>query len=424
MKNREWEVLQQLEDLFDRRKPPHAELDQAWSLGADLLRALYIEEWAEVRRISREIFDRAQTPAMKAFALQWGVAATETVFDPAERARWIALWDQVEGWATDPFARYLRTFHEALTRFFDASLRDAEDRFTRALGFARDLQYPRGQQRCLQHLALVYRDQGHAEAAIGAFEQALAIARGRRATIPVGRILAQLERLQPGRTAAPSEMTALTRIEWLQARIDRALGAGELHEARQLLAQADEARRDAGYGRRRCTLSVYLAAIHWSRGRAMSGARVWNRIKDPLLRIQALELKERIPGLGLRDGERAELQALRFLHGVSPVVLRAGSDPAALEICGVRLSTVREVDVHKLMTSLIGAREALDKAALCERVWGLRYDPVTHDGRIYKLIHRARKAFGREDLILNTYGAYRLNPEYYDASWLASIRAS
>jgi hypothetical protein len=86
------------------------------------------------------------------------------------------------------------------------------------------------------------------------------------------------------------------------------------------------------------------------------------------------------------------------------------------EVCGIRVDSLPTEDQRNLFTLLVDASLSnsggIDKASIVQKIWRVDYDPVKHDGRAYKLIHALKKSLKIEDLILNRYGSYEINPIY------------
>ncbi|NDD64810.1 MAG: hypothetical protein EBZ36_12690 [Acidobacteria bacterium] len=130
------------------------------------------------------------------------------------------------------------------------------------------------------------------------------------------------------------------------------------------------------------------------------------RIRDPILKVRVMRLKEAL--FSLDASERRELEILQEIHGISRLT--------ADEVCGIKISSIQSDDQRELLRLLLeraqSGQEGVDKEAIVSRVWGLSYDPVIHDRKAYKLIHALKKTIQIEDLILNRYGSYELNPKY------------
>ncbi|MCM2276489.1 MAG: tetratricopeptide repeat protein [Oligoflexia bacterium] len=397
--------LRRLEEDYDRGKTGVVAL----------LESLARRDWAAFYPIAESSFAEARSAAERAFVLQWAIAATEIEYDLPKRASWLKRWAEVPDWAADQYCLYHWTFQQGLSAFFEGSLREAEARFRRALDLAIESNYPRGRMRALFHLGLTCRDLGNLSRAAEFFEESLALARARKANKLIDRIQAQLGK--------PEQRSSAYRFDHAKARIEALLLARDFARARALLAEADSRRRQAGLRRRRESLFSYLPLVALGQGRPRIAARVLARISDPILRIRILNLKKAL--FGLEDVELRELSLLRSLHGISDIITQSAADAESAEICGIPLRSVTDAEVKSLLKLLLAAAEAVPKERICEAVWGLAYDPVVHDGKIYKLIHRARGVFNRSDLFVNCYGSYRMNPELLPANApLARTQAS
>jgi len=87
---------------------------------------------------------------------------------------------------------------------------------------------------------------------------------------------------------------------------------------------------------------------------------------------------------------------------------------ASIEVCGVTVGGILDKDIRALMHLLLSpnSNPEATKDQICDEIWGLAYNPSIHDGKIYKLIHKARAFFGKPELFLNVYGSYRINPKF------------
>jgi hypothetical protein len=141
------------------------------------------------------------------------------------------------------------------------------------------------------------------------------------------------------------------------------------------------------------------------------GERIIARISDPALKLKILEMKHALFGKSSKDDH--SLFLLRSKLGASSVLVSESGSFGQIEICGVRLDSVQDSEVHTLLTFLISQRKPSTKEEIYSHVWGPGYDPLTHDRKVYKLIQRAKKLFPQHELILNTYGAYQLNPAFF-----------
>lgn len=380
-----------------------------WPEILPLLHAFQAGDWEEVQARAEALWPETKTCEDKAFLLQWAVAASEIKYDLPRRAKWIAKWEDIPGRHSVPYCKYLRLFHEGLTLFFSAYLNEAELRFMTALDLAEKLGYERGKMRCLFHLGLIFRDREVPELAKEFFLRSLMLAQARDAKSYSARIQVQLGTVSQAEPKAP---TAL--IEEMKREIESHLLRKEFHEARAIWLRAERMRRAFGLGRRRESLHLYAPLFAIARGR--NPAPAFRRVNDPILKIKLLQLKERIFGLDRSESE--EISALREAHGITRTVRKYAEN--AVEICGIKLERIKSSDLKSLVTLLLEHSGPVPKTEICRKIWGFEYDPVLHDGRIYKLIHQARTVFRTKELILNTYGGYVLNPKFLGREALVS----
>lgn len=359
-----------------------------------LVEALRLKKFREVYDCADSLFGTLDHPAAKAFALKCAVAAAELEWNMAERERWISRWHQIPNWSQELYCIQLRAYHGGLTAFFSGNLREAEARFRHSFELATSLGSPHHQMRGLFQLGLVFRDRQQAAKAAEFFELALESAKGAGAARFQPRVEAEIQKLSAG------------------MELDIALHGGDVDHFRQVLARAEALRRKQGLNRGAMSLYIYVPLVQWLRGR--DGTRLYRKIKDPVLQCKVLSLKEEL--IGLSADENAELQLLREQVGIGSVIRQSSIRGDETEICGVPLRKIPQKDVSRLMLLFLDAKEnSLDKAAICAGVWGLDYDPVLHDKKVYKLIDRTKQVFGRKDLLVNLYGAYQLNPKFFRA---------
>jgi DNA-binding SARP family transcriptional activator len=107
----------------------------------------------------------------------------------------------------------------------------------------------------------------------------------------------------------------------------------------------------------------------------------------------------------LTANETAELDYIR-------TVLGKDIDKRENEIAGVALHALPSEDIARFVRILTQSRRPVSKEIICKALWNLQYDPSIHDGRLYKLVHHTRRAFPKNDVVLNEYGSYRINPIY------------
>ena len=386
----------EFEDAYDRLSAVDfegwLESRAEWRWLAPLASAHKRQDWPavehEARLLWRGLEGRPRSPDEMACFLNLAVTGADTRYHMEDRARWMACWANIADWPSDPYALFIRTLQEGCGHFFTGSLREALACFERAHSLAIESGYERGKIRSLLHLGLVARDQGAGGRARAALEQALE--------------LATLQKREALRARIAGVMTELSGV----SAIEELFLARKFEQARALLISDESKRRARGLLRRRQSLYIYLPILKLWRGQDASARRSIARIRDPILKVRVMRLKEAL--FSLEASELRELEILQEIHGIS----RLTTD----EICGIKISSIEHEDQRELLRLLMERAEAgeggVDKEAIVSRVWGLKYDPVIHDRKAYKLIHALKKAIQIEDLILNRYGSYELNPKY------------
>lgn len=150
-----------------------------------------------------------------------------------------------------------------------------------------------------------------------------------------------------------------------------------------------------------------MPAILAGLGKEKLSIRILNKIEDPILKIFAYELKYKATVLD--ENEEQMFRSLRQMQGLSGQVLQSTADVEYSEICGVRLDSIDDEYAKQFCKLLLNEKNVVDKIKICKVIWGLDYDPIAHDPKIYKLIFKTRKILGKSDIITNTYGGYKLN---------------
>lgn len=372
--------------------------------GGPLVAAILAGRWGEVPAQAEKLLEQASSDEERAFAIFCAAGAAEMLADYAARQRWLQRWDEVARPESNLYCKYVRLYQNGITAFFSAYLGEAEAHFVAAAEVARALSFPNGLMRSLYHLGLARRDKGDFAAAQEYFRQAGEIAVSLDARRYLQRIAEQLDALA-GRSPEGEKSVIGAAIE-----TERLLLAGQPEEARRALAAGERTRRRQGLGRKVASLYAYLPLVQFSRKRERLGRNSLRWITDPVLMARVLELKGRMMGLSLAEAER--LKGYRLSLALSAPPRSLPLDPRDLVVCGKRLAEIPDPAVQALLLAFLEERErALSKEEICWAVWKLRYDPLRHDGRVYKLIHRARSHFRGKEIFLNTYGGYRLRPE-------------
>lgn len=373
---------------------------------AKLLKSFAEKNWIELEKETRSLWAKSSSDQERVFILQWIVAAQEIVGDYKSRDTWLESWRNIQKWAVDPYCRYHKFYQEGLTHYFHSRFREAGNLFELAYNCAMTSGYERGKMRSLFHRGLVAVWIDETPQAKHFFTRAADVATKLLATTYLQRIQNRLD-LLAGSTSSDEQS-----LSYLRQQIEIHLLSKKFSEARQWLALAEAKRRKLGYNKDKEALYIYrhlILSLRYPERQTKS----LQRIMDPAQKLYALELKQQIDPTQLTLEESTELKILQEVFGINGVIRVSDHSSAAnnIEICGKNIQDI-PVDLRSLMNALLDTSTELEKENLCEQVWKISYDPIDHDGKIYKLVHKARKYFGLDDLILNVRGAYRLNPAY------------
>jgi hypothetical protein len=385
------EILE-LEDAYDQMSQKDFALwlrsQKKWDWMEGMLLAHYARNWKQAEQEARKVSLEGKTPAEAACFLQFAVSACDLRYSMEDRARWMGVWHTIEAWSSDPYAQIVRGFQEGVGFFFAGSLREASACFEMTVSLAERFNYDRGNIRSLLHLGLIARDRGASGEAAVMLERALSLAIPQKRVALITRIQVVLQELQ------------------LSDALETLFLENQFKEARERLLREEAQRRARGLLRKRQSLYIYLPLLAlWRKNSARASLQI-ARIQDPILKVRVLRLKHAI--FGAAPAEVAELDLLLSIHGIA----RASK----YEVCGIRVDSLPTEDQRNLFTLLVDAAlsnsGAIDKASIVQKIWRVDYDPVKHDGRAYKLIHALKKSLKIEDLILNRYGSYEINPIY------------
>jgi hypothetical protein len=121
-----------------------------------------------------------------------------------------------------------------------------------------------------------------------------------------------------------------------------------------------------------------------------------------------LRLKEKI--FELTSNETSEVKWLIEETGSHRLISSPLHESGATVIAGVPLGSIESIEIRRLLEELVKREAGLSKEELYVFTWGGSYDPVIHDPKIYKFIMRLRRTFSRQDIVINRYGRYVLNP--------------
>lgn len=352
---------------------------------AELLVLCHEGRWEEIDRAADEIVRTAEDLHARALALHMAVAACEINYDENRRAGWLQHWKGLKGSLHDDYCLWLRTFHEALTAFFAGNLRDSEARLLQAMRIADRMQDRHAQAIAHFHLGLIYHEQNLTDKARRAFVNAYDIAASEG--------LSRLQRRAAARIESASGELTLDEIVAL-------LNRGNVRAAKRLATHVCRVRRVEKRSRESGFELMMLALVAAGEKRLRAFDVILGHIHDPIMRAKILGLGGQFakPSPEL-ECERAWLEETYGIHRLLSERIATGD-----------IAEGRSKSVKRLLALLLANPDGVDKERICEEVFGLSYDPIVHDSKIYKLVLHARRTLGHKDGVVNEYGTYRLDP--------------
>lgn len=325
----------------------------------------------------------------KACALQFALMSCEMVFDLSKRQKLMSMWTVVECDAATEYSSYLKSFSYALTAFYDSQLTQSSILFSRSLESAIRCQDIRGQARIWFHQSLIARDQGQTDRSSDYTSRAIKLATA-----------AGLDRtLARARLAECKLNQRIQLFSYLQSRT--------LSEFRRTYLQLRKERRFNRESRSKDSHYQFLALYCVLSNKTKTYEMILNGTRDLVIKHLILTNKVKLAGLNSAEKSELELVCLSINRLQTGLEVRSSED---VVVSGRQLSEVKEKDVKNFVKLLLSQKEfSASKEQICQSIWGIDYDPVIHDGKLYKLIHKARKTLDSPNLIVNSYGGYQLN---------------
>jgi hypothetical protein len=360
------------------------------------------KQWSEFRQKAELIFNSCIDCEERGYWLFLLISSCENQYDLALREHYFRRWSEIPEWTQSPYCRYLRSYSEGMLAFFNCHLLEAERRFTLALFEASGIDYTRGEIRCHFHLGLVERDGLRLQQAKAHFllaKQKAELLGWERFS---QRSQVQLLSLERESDIDLSESTA--ELSFLQELIL----SQQIFKARSLYLKLARKNRKDGLKRGADNLVIYLPLLLLALGHVHVSRRSLNHLNDEVLRIRYFKLKRRL--FGLDESEAAELDLLSRAQGRNQTIPSALQNSNETTVAGIVIERIKSEEMRSLLNLLLHRPEGVTKETIHIALWKYAYDPVLHDGRIYKMITRLKKLFGRADIVLNDYGRYRLNP--------------
>lgn len=353
-----------------------------------------------------ELFNGSKIPEEKAFYLHFICILTEIKYDLVLRQLWMKKWNELIAEFNCQYVKNAKLYHSANTYYFDSSYNEASIRYKELT------QSPyvniRFKALAHYHLGLIYLHRQLFRGAKIEFELAENLAVEINHLPLQKRINHQLNLVQHNQIFS---LLDLEIVQLLLAKNIKEAKANYLKKKKEYRKQNFSRFKNSNYG----LLPAFAATSGKNIKHILS---LINLIDDPNIRIQSITL---IQQLGFQFAELKNLlndltSDLRVIHAtqeLTPITINAkfARSSQNTEFLGVSLAHIQSDDLLKFTQCLLSETQ-VTKEKICLSVWNLPYDPIIHDGKIYKLIYKFRNYFGKKDLIVNHYGKYAVNQKY------------
>lgn len=376
----------------------------------EILKKAENQEHQQVLAELEKLYESETETSVQLFCIQWGVAASEVIFDQGHRQRWFGRWNNLNHCFNDPWAQYLHRFQRAVKAYFDESLTEAERLFKQNIELAKSMNYPRGIVRSQFHLGLIYRSWGQLDGARVAWEQALTAAQEHSLFRSEQNLRQYLRSLQD---VVQSDVMPIREVELL-------LQAQKYKAARKYILWACRVRRYEHRTWGAESENAAMALFAYAKRNERRFKFLQATIRDQLIEEQVLRAADALRPLGLEAKHR--LEYLQELSGYRKIL--QAPDRSSVTIGNRTVTLAEDREVTRLLHALFENPNGVDKENLCAAVWDHSYDPLYHDPKLYRVIHRARKLMGDPGVILNKYGIYVLAPHQAQVYRSASAESS
>jgi hypothetical protein len=390
-----------LEEYFDQRKTDDLIIDlKAQGHNQSLAYLVYlvgINDLSQAISYGKELFKITQDTLEKVFIHHWVIGCLETLYKEDERRLWFDHWNQIENWTHFSWAKYIKKYQMAVGLYFESHFREALSLFEQLVEEAKSMEYQRGVEKCLFHIALIHKCLNHYEACSHFLNDTKAIAQTRNSS----RMLERIGQIQK----------TLNDLSWQASpdlhSVELLLCNKKNRAARRQLLHALKVRRIEKRSWGAYSELMYIAIVSLSFGNLKRFERIYKlHIKDNLIKERTLSLTKQI-SLDLPDYLNDELLYLRQVLGICSTRSEKSS-----EFLGINFNKIKDPEAINVIRNLSSKIEGMSKEELCVKLWNYDYDPTLHDRRIYKLIYRIKEIFRCSDAIIAKGGLYRINPKY------------
>lgn len=338
------------------------------------------------------LFQSSLETTDRLFALQWAVAATESVYDIPLRESWIKRWNLIQNWSQDYWSQFLFQFQIGLTYFFQGILAEAEEHFKECLSISIKNNYDRGIIRSYHHLGLIERDRRNKLRAKEFLRLALQKASDTQRMRMVKKIEGELNTLNINEN-----------FNFQSQKLISFLKENKLKEARQLLRNIQKLRKLEKRNPERESEYALWALFFFAINKQKSLAVIMQRLIDPLVRIKTFEYFKMI---------RMLTPEMEYEYSILVKNLKLNTEEEIPPFPNLPTTPLPK-DAQRLLGMLSSHPHGLSKDQISMALWNQIYDPLYHDAKIYKLIMVCRKDKNIRHRLLNKYGFYILSPSPY-----------
>lgn len=357
-----------------------------------LLTVYFSHDFARALVEAKICFEREKEPEVKAVLVHLICAICENLYDLSEKSIWMKKWHSFSGGPAEAFSKVASKYHLAVNCYFESYYHEAMAKFQDLTSESTPL---RLKALAHYHLGLIYQTKNLELRSRKEYQLGLEIAESIKHQSLIKRISDQL-----------IELDAVSSTTFLNADLTSLILTNQVAKARSAYLAKRRFEKTKNLARDRNAYHAVLPSLMWLQKRSATAiTKILRLIEDPVIRLQALDLLKSVGGLTSQTNQiYIELQ-----HELG-VNLRA-SAPATNNFLGKNLDLMESEDLS-LFASLLKEKSKITKEEICQKVWGYEYDPVLHDSKIYKMIHRFRNYFGKKDILVNRYGYYEINPRY------------
>ena len=331
----------------------------------------------------------------KSFLLHTICVFLERLYDTELLSKWSSKWTTLIAFDESDFTKTAHLFHSAVKSYFECQYNDAEIHFKKILKSTSILRF---QSLSHYHLGLIYKNRNFFKESEIQFKKALKVAETINNQSLSLRIQKQMSHLNNKnaysylnlelRDLIENKDTKLARIKYLELRRKEILN---------------------GIRRDRNSLHAFLPIFAALKKKWSLTYKLLELISDANIKAQTVGYILKIENAPF-EMRRTEKHLLNCLS-VNVLSEQKSLDKMISDLNSPSSSSASLKYIQEL-SNLLTKSNLVSKDEICRHVWGIEYDPLHHDNKIYKLIHEFRTHFGIKDIIINCYGHYQLNNIY------------